>query len=61
MKATIQYTISATCDCTKAQFDEWLRYELNANGVSISSENPLYDQSVDIDLGDYSDIDISQD
>ncbi len=61
MEATIQYTITAPCECTKAQFEEWLAFELKTGGNSIGNENPLYDQSLDIDLGEYSDIDITLD
>ena len=61
MEATIQYTITAPCECTKAQFEEWLKYQLGVNGASIGSENPLYDKSVDIELDEYSDIDITLD
>ena len=61
MKVTIKYTIEAPCECTQAQFKEWLKVQLEGDGNSIGSENPLYDQSLWIDLGDYSDLDITQD
>lgn len=47
MKAIIQFELTPPADCTKKQFEEWLRFNLGIVN-SMSGKNPLVDKEFEL-------------
>ena len=53
MYAIVTYKVECPIEgCSKEQFEEWLSMEFGGAGASIESSNPLFNQSLGLNLED---------